>query len=90
MYTGLYKEFDQLRSCGLSLKDFIELCGLKNQKKRSVLSVSFLEGALVTLRYVHQVKTFAEVPEFKEFLFTTERMYHEEQRVKKKVIDMRQ
>ena len=78
LYQHIYKEFDQLRSSGLSLKDFIELCGHKKQKQRSTCTVSFLEGALVTLRYVHQVKTFAEVPEFKEFLFTTERMYHEE------------
>ena len=52
-------------------------------------TVSFLEGALQTLRYVNQVKTFAEVPEFKEFLLTTDRKYHEEMRVRKKVIDNR-
>lgn len=79
-----------MRSCGLSLKEFIELCSIKKQKQRSTCTVSFLEGALVTLRYVHQVKTFAEVPEFKEFIFTTETKYHEELRVKQKIIDQRQ
>ena len=28
-YELIYKEFDQLRSCGLSLKEFIELCSIK-------------------------------------------------------------
>ena len=47
-----------------------------------MITVAFLEGALATLHQVNQVKTFQELPEFKEFLFFTERLSHEETRIK--------
>lgn len=52
-------------------------------------TVSFLEGALHTLKQVAQVTTFSEVIEFKEYIRMVERMLHEEERVQKKFMDQR-
>lgn len=65
----------------MSRKDFIELQVSKNEKTRSVRTSFFLEGAMASLRYVNQVQTFKEMVEFSEFLFLTEKVYHEEIRV---------
>ena len=86
---NIYKDFEQMRASGMSRKEFIELCQIKIQKRETMRSLFILEGALETLRCVSQVGTFAELPEFKEFMFTTERMLRDEQRVKKKCFDER-
>ena len=53
-------------------------------------TVYFLQGAKDTLTAVNKVQTFAEVPEFKDFLFKVSQRYHEEYRIQQKYIDSRQ
>ena len=52
-FVNIYQEFEQLRSVGLSQSDFIELVNLKDQKKRSICTSSFLDGALATMHQVN-------------------------------------
>ena len=62
----------------------------KNDKTKSMRTLNFLEGALITLRYIYQVKTFNEVIEFKEFIMQAERLMHEESRVQQEHKQYRQ
>ncbi len=73
----------------MSRKDFVELCQLKANKKQTIRTVYFLQGAKDTLTAVNAVNTFAEVPEFKDFLFKVSQRYYEEYRVQQKFIDQR-
>ena len=50
----------------------------------------FLEGAVSCLKNVKNVKTFQEMPEFRDFLFRVEQELHEENRRQQNSINMRQ
>ena len=70
----------------MSRKDFIELIQQKNLKKHAIRTVYFLEGALDSLKGVNAVKTFAEVPEFREFHFKINQRHNEEYRIMDKCL----
>ena len=69
LFVNIYSELDQLRSTGLSHKDFIDIVNLKDKKKRAMCTESFMEGAMAALKQINQVKSFSELPDFKDFLF---------------------
>jgi len=75
-FRNIYAELEQLRQSGMSRKEFIDLCRSKNQKTQATRTVYFLEGALETLKYVNQVRTFTELPDFKQFIFSVEQALH--------------
>ena len=79
-----------MRASGMSRIDFITLIEHKNEKTRSMRTLNFVEGALSTLRYIYQVKTFNENVEFKDFIMQAERLMHEESRVQQEHKQYRQ
>ena len=89
LFELIYREFDQLRSSGMSRKDLVTMIEQKDQKRESQKILSFWEGVLDVMQLVNQIGTFKEMQGFKDMHYMAEKAYHSEQRIFKKVVEAR-
>ena len=62
LFRTIYQEFDKLRNCGMSRRDFFHLVDKKENKSLSVKTIAFWEGVLAGLKLGAQLPTFANLP----------------------------
>ena len=50
LFRTIYQEFDKLRNCGMSRRDFFHMVDKKENKSLSVKAIAFWEGVMAGLK----------------------------------------